>query len=193
MIQQSIAENWITFQRFRLLLGELYWRGVGPFLPKLRSLGIPVDQIQKFEPHTEMYMARIRHDRNEWELDPAGKEALLVPCIDEFEEAVDFVAVLLDGSPAFALFNRIPVLGFDRLVRPQHPGRVAVHETPLDWLRNSCDGCFILNWGEAAETLSSQPVSFLVSSRAVARSLRKAGIPANRMIKANVPRQERAA
>lgn len=196
-MHRSIAENWIAFQRFRLQLQDTYCFGVQPCLGKLKALGIPVDQITKFQPHCEMFEAWISGGPGGWELGIDGQEGfvgrhvVLVPCLDEFEEAVDFVAQPLDGRPAFALLGRIPILGLDRLVRPQVPGRVPVHETPLAWLRSCCDGCCVIDWVNAAPTLRSQPATFLAGSAVVARELREAGVQTKILTKRI--RQEQAA
>jgi hypothetical protein len=131
-------------------------------------MGIPIDAILgRNQNLCEIYIA---------ELPPAPGRWLIIPCLDEREEVEDVCSVELNGRGYATHLGRASILGLDLLLRPQEPGRVAVHESPLDWLKGGCDGCCVLDWANAAPILRSQPVTFLVASEAVARMLRKAGV-----------------
>lgn len=149
-------------------------------------MGIPIDSILQNANLAEIYIAELLRCG-------AFARCLIVPCLDQLEEVEDFLAVELGSGAATTHLGVAAILGLDQLVRPQNPGRVAVHATPLDWLRSGAEGCCVLDWVKAAPILQSQPVGFLVSSRGVARMLRDSGVPTASIIKANIQRQVRAA
>lgn len=183
-MSSSIADPPSEIQKARRVLTDACPFGLAPHLAELRPLGIPVDAILRNENLCEIYLATLAGGL------VCGR-CLIVPCLDEFEEVVDFVAVPIDGSAAVPLFGLTPILGLDRLVRPQHPGRVTVHPNPMDWLRSGADGCCILDWGKAAPILCSQPVTFLAGSGAVTRMLRESGVQTKILTQRN--RREHAA
>lgn len=83
-----------------------------------------------------------------WERRFRGERAIVLPVFGATGDIVDLVAFRTEAPKSFWTFGAgAPMLGFEELERAHHFGEpLAVHETPLEWLKAESTGIVILDW-----------------------------------------------
>jgi len=108
--------------------------------------------------HGHFGPARVRFHGDLYEPDPDGKEVFLIGVSEHPDELIIDIVAFQPSKPNkwwLRLGNAV-VLGLhDARLALFEEKPVFVHATPLDWLRNDCRGCVVLDW--KADLLSYLP------------------------------------
>lgn len=118
----------------------------------LHKAGVPLDVLMALLPIRFAVGRRASDGIFE---DDEGGSAFLI-----FEEPEDVIFWQPKTGEIATAFNRAFALGEDVIYNPgtySFDCHLNIFSDPLDWLRNRCDGCVVLDWSRAFDRLRDAP------------------------------------
>jgi hypothetical protein len=118
----------------------------------LHRAGVPLDVLTSLMP---LRFAMGRRANDGIFEDDQGGNAFLV-----FEEPEDTIFWQPKTGTLASALNRAFALGEDVIYNAgtySFGGHLSIYNSPLDWLRNRCDGCVVVHWNRAFDRLRDAP------------------------------------
>lgn len=160
----------------------------------LVKAGVPVETIDRLRTAGILGRAWVRIEKQRWSLADRGEhgcEPRLILGIYAVGELIDLVAIsgrnenqwtLYAGMADFLGHDAIEAV--DRDMAAGREGRLALHATPMDWLRAGGHGACVVDWTRAARNLLRSlgeavviEVSHPIMAGNLDRQLRHGGLP----------------